>query len=375
MTSVVRVVDGGNGYTKVEADDGQTYTLHGNLAWRNNNPGNIRYGDYAKSRGAVGESNGFAVFPDYDTGSAAQEHLQFESPNYRDLTVSDAISRYAPAEDHNDPQSYAAQVANALGISTSTPLSALTPEQRQTYLAAQSRVEGYVPGRVLDASGNPASVSFGRGSTRAPASGGAFDPTGGIVPAVPQPNLPAPAPLKPASGGWNLGSMVQSGLGFLGGQAQQLGGEIGNVASKVPLPSQQQVVQAIMASPSARGAIIDPMIASLFTDKRGTIATNPNKYGSTPQERQYNAARREALANGGPLPSQGVTAVATALSTRPPVAAQQGGGGGGGGNGGGAGGGGGTITGSATGRTYNVGQVYSNGNGSYMATENGFKRL
>jgi peptidoglycan hydrolase-like protein with peptidoglycan-binding domain len=154
--SFVKVIDAGPRYTTVLADDGKTYTLKGDRNWRNNNPGNIEYGDFAKSMGAIGTDGRFAVFPSVDMGNAAQETLQFEGKSYRDKSIADAISRYAP-EFENDTAAYAAEVAAAAGVPLSTKMRDLTPKQRAAFLAAQHRVEGMKAGTIMGAEGEAVS--------------------------------------------------------------------------------------------------------------------------------------------------------------------------------------------------------------------------
>ena len=52
--------------------DGTTFTLTGGtVAWRNNNPGNVVYGNIAIQNGSIGkDANGFAIFPDSHGGNA-----------------------------------------------------------------------------------------------------------------------------------------------------------------------------------------------------------------------------------------------------------------------------------------------------------------
>ena len=94
----------------------------GSLAYRNNNPGNIRPGSLAV--GATGSSGGYAVFPDYQTGYSALVNL-IQSPSYWGLTLTQFFQQYAPAADNNNPGAYAASVAASLGVDPNTPLSVL----------------------------------------------------------------------------------------------------------------------------------------------------------------------------------------------------------------------------------------------------------
>ena len=86
----------------------------GSRSHRNNNPGNIEYGDFAKAHGATGSDGRFAIFPDYQTGRNAQENLLFESPGYRNLTLGQAIGKWAPAIENNVP-AYLKTMEAALG--------------------------------------------------------------------------------------------------------------------------------------------------------------------------------------------------------------------------------------------------------------------
>lgn len=200
MVNVVKVIDAGKGYTTVLADDGNTYRLAGARNWRNNNPGNIEYGKFARSMGAVGSDGRFAVFPTLESGTAAQQHLQFESPAYKNLTVLQAINKYAPPSENNST-AYANAVANAAGVSLDTPMSSLTPDQRAAFMAAQQRVEGFKAGQqTLVAQGAPRS-DF---TTMAQANQNAT--------AIPP--LPIPRPATPNGGvvhGANTGKMFHVG--------------------------------------------------------------------------------------------------------------------------------------------------------------------
>ena len=77
---------------------------------RNNNPGNIKYGSFAREHGATGFDGPFAVFPDYATGSAAQEAL-VRARGYSGLTLHQFAARYAEGN-----ASWEKTVGNSLGI-------------------------------------------------------------------------------------------------------------------------------------------------------------------------------------------------------------------------------------------------------------------
>lgn len=119
----------------------------GSRAFRNNNPGSVKYTPLTASLGATGKDEaGFAVFPSYEAGRKAQEKLLFESKLYAGKTIQTAIEQWAPRRDHNDPDGYAKILAKAAGVPVDTPLSQLNAAQRSALLDAQQRNEGWIPG-------------------------------------------------------------------------------------------------------------------------------------------------------------------------------------------------------------------------------------
>lgn len=146
-TSGATTVSGsGSSLTYTNADGSATSLTGGSMAWRNNNPGNLVYNAYTASLGAIGSNNGFAVFPDVTTGTAALTTL-LNGPTYQSLSIDAAIARYAPAFENNTT-AYQAFVTGAMGVSGSTQLSSLSQSQMQTLQAAIQRQEGYVPGTL-----------------------------------------------------------------------------------------------------------------------------------------------------------------------------------------------------------------------------------
>ncbi|MCT4654227.1 MAG: hypothetical protein N4A65_00295 [Cohaesibacter sp.] len=147
MVRAVSVVKAGRGYTTVQYSDGSVVQYNGARNWRNNNPGNIEYGKFAKSKGAIGTDGRFAVFPDYATGRKAKADLIFNGSSYKNKSIAGVISRYAPAFENNTKGYYSA-VARAIGVSPNTRVRDLTLEQREIMLDAMERVEGFKVGRA-----------------------------------------------------------------------------------------------------------------------------------------------------------------------------------------------------------------------------------
>lgn len=143
------IVQSGPGFLVVETDGGERQRREGTRNWRNNNPGNLEYGQYAKSKGAIGSDGRFAVFPTLELGQKAKEDLLF-GKNYINLSIADAIAKYAPPSE-NDTRNYIQQILNATQASPSTILAELTSTQRQAMLQTINRVEGFKEGKVTQA--------------------------------------------------------------------------------------------------------------------------------------------------------------------------------------------------------------------------------
>ena len=85
---------------------------------RNNNPGNLEYGAFAKSLGATGSDGRFAIFPTFDAGKQAQETL-LAGPGYVGggrNTIDAILMRYAPPSDGNSVDNYGNYVSRVTGI-------------------------------------------------------------------------------------------------------------------------------------------------------------------------------------------------------------------------------------------------------------------
>ncbi|WP_407122182.1 hypothetical protein [Bradyrhizobium sp. STM 3561] len=112
---------------------------------RATNPGNIRYGDFARRYGAIGQDgSGFAVFPDAATGTAAMQAL-LRSYGERGLnTVGGVVGRWAPPSE-NDTSSYAKAVAKRLGVGVDAKLDMRNPAVVEALGREMAKQEGNAP--------------------------------------------------------------------------------------------------------------------------------------------------------------------------------------------------------------------------------------
>lgn len=130
----------------------------GTIAWRFNNPGNIRPVDETKPiMGAIGigktKGNGaFLIFASYEDGRAQKKSLLRRKYNQRTIYTMIAgvpdkhgniVMGYAPRTDHNDPESYAQSISENTGFPTTTVLSTLTDAQLDQVLDAMEKREGF----------------------------------------------------------------------------------------------------------------------------------------------------------------------------------------------------------------------------------------
>lgn len=129
-------------YTR--ADGNKFKRSGGTRAWRNNNPGCLRYSQFAMDQGAIGKAGGFAVFPDEKTGRAAIGAL-LRSDKYCNLSISQAIYKYAPPHE-NDTQRYKSRLQKMTGLAISTKIRDLSDEQLSRVVQAICVIEGWRTG-------------------------------------------------------------------------------------------------------------------------------------------------------------------------------------------------------------------------------------
>lgn len=149
---VEKVVDIGKGYVIFLMSNGDKIKHSGgSISWRYNNPGNLKFGDFAKANGALkAGSGGHAVFASYEDGQAAMKELLFGSDSkYIGLSLVKAIARYAPVSDpkaKNQPKKYSDFIAKEVGIKSTKILRDMTDAEQDDMLKAMVFYEGYKQG-------------------------------------------------------------------------------------------------------------------------------------------------------------------------------------------------------------------------------------
>ncbi|MBD5400178.1 hypothetical protein HDR61_00300 [bacterium] len=127
---------------------------NGSRAWRNNNPGNLVYGQFAIDNGAIGKGGRFAVFPDEETGRAALAEL-LRGKGYANLTIGRAIIKYAPPRENNVVL-YHTKLRKLTGLELNIKLCDLTDDQLERVVDAISIIEGWTPGTETTLTAAPA---------------------------------------------------------------------------------------------------------------------------------------------------------------------------------------------------------------------------
>lgn len=148
---ITEIVNFGTGWIDVKYSDGSVeHRSGGTIAWRYNNPGNLKFGPFARENNAVGAGDGgHSVFPTYQAGESAMRNLLFTNARgYDTLSLSEMVEKYAPSSDGNNPESYARFIAQRVGVSVNTTINRLTNRQKADMIEAMKIAEGYQVGQV-----------------------------------------------------------------------------------------------------------------------------------------------------------------------------------------------------------------------------------
>jgi len=136
LASMINVIGGGRSFATggitSRFDDGGLVTLaesiknyegwfEGSRSYRNNNPGNIEFGDFAKQFGSTSGDPRFAKFPSYESGWNALLAL-IRKYSSSGNTLESMMHKYAPANENNT-KAYIENLASKLGVTPGTLLS------------------------------------------------------------------------------------------------------------------------------------------------------------------------------------------------------------------------------------------------------------
>lgn len=319
---IVEIIEVGPGWNKVRLGDGNVYTLDGNYSWRSNNPGNIEYGDFARSMGAIGEgavppgrSRGFAIFPTLEAGQHAREVLQFETPgytnantnerwghNYPDGSIGAAIYRYAPPTE-NDTEGYIRAVTSAAGVTPETMMRDLTPEQRSAFMEAQQHHEGWRQGDVLNEAGvklPPEEIPNVVGSELATDRGSIADRTNAALDRLP----PVPAPRSQGTGARVNAEFDRPRPASMSPELAAQRNGASDVPMPQPRPDRPDVPPGLESAPGLGGNGNQPQRLLPVIGPTGTPA-KANPVGTMPSRAEVAGLGRTATPSR-PVPSGGL---------------------------------------------------------------------
>ena len=171
-TSSTSVVNGQHSVTI-----GNEQRTGGDRNWRSNNPGNIEYGEFAKSMGAIGSDGRFAIFPTLEMGRKAADVL-LKGKHYADLSAADALKKWAPGvEKGNDPEAYASMISKQTGIDMRKKYKDMSREEQAKFLDAMNKVEGGRAGTIQKTNGTQSRTETASNDTSTTSSsGGGWQP-------------------------------------------------------------------------------------------------------------------------------------------------------------------------------------------------------
>lgn len=136
---------GSKTYTVYYFDEKGNMTIRssGTKAWRNNNPGNMKYkGGFAVRHGAIGSAGGMAVFSSKEIGRKALIDL-LKSPNYNNFKVTDLPEKY----DKDNAQEYRRMLLSIYKFDSNKRIKDLISKEFDQLREAIERIEGWEVGQ------------------------------------------------------------------------------------------------------------------------------------------------------------------------------------------------------------------------------------
>ena len=143
------------GFTGIIGADAKEYGLTGDMAVRNNNPGNLVANEWSNPVGiaTINPTHSFAVYGTPEEGAAARASL-LSGKKYSSLSIYDAMHKYAPPEDANNTLGYIDHVSKMAGVPSSTKIADMSQTQFDSFLDGISSWESSKkPANVTDSLG------------------------------------------------------------------------------------------------------------------------------------------------------------------------------------------------------------------------------
>lgn len=136
---------GSKSYTVKYFDEKGNMTIRSEetKAWRNNNPGNMKYkGGFASRHGAIGKAGGMAVFPNETVGRKALIEL-LKSSNYNTLKITELPEKY----DKDNAKEYRRMLLSISKLDPNKRIKDLTVQEFDRLREAIERIEGWKIGK------------------------------------------------------------------------------------------------------------------------------------------------------------------------------------------------------------------------------------
>lgn len=138
---IIKIVTGKKRVEYIYSDGSAEIREGGTLPWRNKNPGALRSG-----KRQIGTANKFAVYATEEDGIQDLKALLC-SENYYNLTLQEAVFKYAPPHENNTTR-YQANIKRLTGLDLNTKLCELTDEELDCVIKTIKCLEGWTPGKL-----------------------------------------------------------------------------------------------------------------------------------------------------------------------------------------------------------------------------------
>ena len=232
---------------------------------RNNNPGNISDGPFAKSMpGYAGSDGRFAIFQSPEHGFGAMDQLLSSYGSKGLVTPTQIISRWAPASDNNRVGAYAGTVAKRMGIGPNDAIDMSDPDARRQLAMAMARFEG--GGKI------PGGAS--RATYSGPIGPGMANMPGGLLPAGGGTAAPAGVAQAGASSG-GIMSSIGVPRAYRAGGGPLDGGSVDLDALLNTPPSDQAASVVDPFNPDLGGVVPANVVAATSAGKPADAAAAP----------------------------------------------------------------------------------------------------